>query len=86
MSAPIAGMAAEMSSATGYLALLEEPDAALRLHALQMLNRVVHQFWYQIAGSLAAVEAHFEDESFGHQELAALVASKVSHRGTLAVC
>ncbi len=68
---------AEVLSASGYLALLDEPEQALRLYALQMLNQVVHQFWFEIAGSLAAVEAHYEDESFEHQPLAALVASKV---------
>ena len=68
---------AEVLSASGYLALLDEPEQALRLYALQMLNQVVHQFWFEIAGSLAAVEAHYEDESFDHQSLAALVASKV---------
>ena len=67
----------DMSSADGYIAMLGEPDAALRLHALRTLNAVVHQFWFQIAGALASIEAHFEDESFGHQDLAALVASKV---------
>ncbi len=57
--------------------MLSEPDAALQLCGLQTLNAVVHQFWFQIAGSLASIEAHFEDETFGHQDLAALVASKV---------
>ncbi len=77
-------MALELSSAEGYIAMLQEPDAGLRLHGLRTLNAIVHQFWFQIAGSLASIEAHFEDESFGHQDLAALVASKVS--GTLSAC
>mmetsp|Transcript_5894 Transcript_5894/g.16828 ORF Transcript_5894/g.16828 Transcript_5894/m.16828 type:complete len:1074 (-) Transcript_5894:415-3636(-) len=68
---------AEVLTSSGFLALLDEPEQALRLYALQMLNQVVHQFWFEIAGSLAAVEAQYEDETFEHQNLAALVASKV---------
>lgn len=70
-------MAVAVSSAAGLLSLLEEDDEALRLHALQALNQVVHEFWFQIAGSIASVEAFYEDEEFSHRELAALVASKV---------
>lgn len=70
-------MAVAVSSASGLLSLLEEDDEALRLHALQALNKVVHEFWFQIAGSIASVEAFYEDEEFSHRELAALVASKV---------
>ena len=64
-------------SADGLLSLLEEDDQALRLYALQSLNKVVHDFWYQIASSIASVEAFYEDEKFSHRELAAVVASKV---------
>ncbi len=66
------------TSAANLLALLEEDDDALRLYALQALNRVVHDFWFQIASALAAVEAFYEDEGFSHRGLAALVASKVA--------
>lgn len=66
------------SSASNYLALLDEEDDALVLFALQSLNRVVHDFWFQIASSIAAVEAFYEDEGFSNRELAALVASKVA--------
>ena len=71
-------MAVAVSSAAGLLSFLEEDDEALRLHALQALNKVVHEFWFQIAGSIASVEAFYEDEEFCHRELAALVASKVT--------
>ena len=66
-----------VSSASGLLSLLNEDDEGLRLHALQSLNAVVHQFWFQIASSIASVEAFYEDEGFSHRNLAALVASKV---------
>lgn len=76
-------MAAEQSpvaqtSAAGVLSLLDEPDDALKLYALQQLNKSVDGFWFQIAGSIASIEALYEDEEFSHRELAALVASKVS--------
>ena len=69
--------AVAVSSASGLLSLLEEEDEGLRLHALQSLNSVVHEYWYQIASSIASVEAFYEDEEFKHRDLAALVASKV---------
>jgi len=76
---PGAGHAAAVpvSSAAGVLALLEEEDDALKLVALQQLENSVHDFWFQISGSIATIEALYEDEEFTHRELAALVASKV---------
>ena len=71
-------MAVAISSATGVLSLLNEEDDALKLYALQVLNKLVHEFWFQVASSIASVEAFYEDEEFGHRELAALVASKVT--------
>ncbi|KAK9822620.1 hypothetical protein WJX74_011008 [Apatococcus lobatus] len=77
-------MAVAISSATGVLSLLNEEDDALRLYALQVLNKLVHEFWFQVASSIASVEAFYEDEEFGHRDLAALVASKVFyHLGEL---
>lgn len=73
----IARIMAIVSSASNLLAQLDEDDEALRLNALQSLNNVVHDFWFQIASSIASVEAFYEDETFTHRELAALVASKV---------
>lgn len=71
-------------SADSLLSLLNEDDQALKLYALQSLNKVVHDFWYQIASSIASVEAFYEDEAFVHRELAAVVASKVFyHLGEL---
>lgn len=68
---------APASSAAGVLALLDEEDDSLKLYALQQLDNLVHDFWFQISGSIATIEALYEDEEFTHRELAALVASKV---------
>lgn len=75
----MAAAAVAVPSASGLLSLLDEDDESLRLHALQSLNRIVHEFWFQIASqqAIASVEAFYEDEDFSHRELAALVASKV---------
>ena len=67
---------APASSAAGVLALLDEEDEGLKLYALQQLDRSVHDFWFQISGSIAGIEALYEDDEFAHRELAALVASK----------
>ncbi len=66
------------TSAAGVLSLLDEEDDSLKVHALQQLDSTVDEFWFQIAGSIAAIEALYEDEEFEHRGLAALVASKVS--------
>jgi hypothetical protein len=68
------------TSAAGVLALLEEEDDTLKFHALQQLDRTVDDFWFQIAASIAHIEALYEDEDFPHRELAALLASKVRDR------
>lgn len=73
-------------SADSLLSLLNEDDQALKLYALQSLNKVVHDFWYQIASSIASVEAFYEDEAFVHRELAAVVASKVRTTVHCAAC
>ena len=65
------------TSAGHVLSLLDEEDDSLKLYALQQLDRSVHDFWFQISSSIAAIEALYEDEEFSHRELAALVASKV---------
>ncbi|EFJ47427.1 26S proteasome regulatory complex [Volvox carteri f. nagariensis] len=73
-----------VSSAAGLLALLDEPSDDLKQHALSHLNKVVHDYWFQISGSIGSVEALYEDDDFAHRELAALVASKVFyHLGEL---
>lgn len=76
----MAAAAVAVPSASGLLSLLDEDDESLRLYALQSLNKIVHEFWFQIASqqAIASVEAFYEDEEFSHRELAALVASKAS--------
>ena len=37
----------------------------------------MHEYWFQISGAIASVEALYEDDEFSDRELAALVASKV---------
>jgi hypothetical protein len=68
------------TSASGLLALLSEPDPALSAAALRGLNACVPSFWFEIATSVALVEAKADDPGFEHRELAALVASKVWER------
>ncbi|MEW5315325.1 MAG: hypothetical protein WDW38_006765 [Sanguina aurantia] len=73
-----------VSSAAGLLALLDEPSDDLKRHALVNLDKVVHDYWFQISGSIGSVEALYEDDEFTHRDLAALVASKVFyHLGEL---
>ncbi len=80
--------AVAVSSASGLLSLLDEDDESLKLYALQSLNRIVHEFWFQIASqqAIASVEAFYEDETFSHRELAALVASKARASQTILLC
>lgn len=73
------------SSAAGLLALLDEPADELKRYALVNLDKVVHEYWYQISASIASVEALYEDEEFTQRELAAVVASKVG-RAAAAGC
>ena len=70
-------MVAQVSSAAGLLALLDDSDEKLQRYALTNLDKVVDQFWFQISSSIASVEALYEDDEFPDRELAALVASKV---------
>lgn len=67
------------SGATALLALLEEKEDALKVFALEKMNANVDEYWFQLSGSVAHVEALFEDDEFSHRELAALVASKVRY-------
>lgn len=65
------------SSSAGLLSLLSEDDERLKLYALEHLNVVVHEFWFQISSAITTVEQLYEDEQFSNRKLAALVASKV---------
>ena len=66
-----------VSSAAGLLTLLEDDNDELKQYALVNLDKVVHDYWFQISGSIASVEALSEDDEFPDRELASLIASKV---------
>jgi len=75
-----------VSSAAGLLSLLSEPcqNDDLKRHALVNIEKVVDEHWFQISGSIASIEALYEDDEFSHREMAALVASKVRHVAAMA--
>jgi len=66
-----------INTASAFLALLDETEPELHYYALQKLNDLVGEFWAEIATSIEKIEILYEDESFPHRQLAALVASKV---------
>ncbi|CAI5472971.1 unnamed protein product [Closterium sp. Yama58-4] len=66
-----------ITSASGLLAMLDEEEPALRVYALKNLNLLVGQFWAEISANISTIESLYEDETFDHRELAALLASKV---------
>ncbi|XP_006652792.1 26S proteasome non-ATPase regulatory subunit 1 homolog A-like [Oryza brachyantha] len=73
----MAAAVATVSSASGILAMLQEPAEELKLHALASLNSVVHLFYPEISTSIPTIESLYEDEDFDQRQLAALVVSKV---------
>ena len=66
-----------LTSASGILSLLDEPDPTLQQHALQELNTLVDRFWPEIATAIPRIETLYEDDTFQRRDLAAVVASKV---------
>jgi len=70
-------MLTNLTSAAGVLALLDEPQPELKLFSLKKLNQIVDIFWAEISEAVDKVEMMYEDESFQHRGLAALLASKV---------
>jgi 26S proteasome regulatory subunit N2 len=68
------------STASGYIALLDEPDSALQTHALQKLLECVDVLWHQVAECLPKLEALAEaddDTDKSIRQIAAAVASRV---------
>eukprot|EP01111_Echinosteliopsis_oligospora_P011527 TRINITY_DN3826_c0_g1_i1.p1 TRINITY_DN3826_c0_g1~~TRINITY_DN3826_c0_g1_i1.p1 ORF type:complete len:699 (+),score=247.01 TRINITY_DN3826_c0_g1_i1:31-2127(+) len=65
-----------LTSAASFLALLDEEDE-IKYIALQKLDGLVDEFWAEIASDVQKIEQLYEDDTFPHKELAALVASKV---------
>jgi 26S proteasome regulatory subunit N2 len=78
MAAILFPSAAPMANADGILALLAEDDMRVKSIALNRLNQIVDVHWSEIATALPQIETLYEDNSFPHKELAALVASKVT--------
>ncbi|OII73307.1 proteasome cyclosome repeat family protein [Cryptosporidium andersoni] len=70
-------ISSKLTSASVYLALLDEDTEELKLYALEQLNMIVDNYWYEIADCIGLIESCYEDESFSNRELAALLASKV---------
>lgn len=50
---------AMVSSASGLIAMLSETNPALKLHALDHLNSLVHVFWPEISTSVPTMYALF---------------------------
>ena len=70
-------MRMNITSAAGILALLEEPENEVKVFALNKLNQIVDVFWPEISENVDKIEMLYEDDSFKHREVAALLASKV---------
>ncbi|KAJ1721546.1 proteasome regulatory particle base subunit [Coemansia erecta] len=66
-----------LNSAGGLLSLLDEEERELQYYGLAQLDLVTDRFWTEISDSISKIEILYEDESFEHRQLAALVASKI---------
>ena len=65
------------STAAGVIALLNEPESEVKVFALNKLNTIVDVFWAEISEAVGTIEMLYEDTTFKHRNMAALVASKV---------
>lgn len=59
------------------ISLLNDSRPEMKIFALEHLNLVVDEFWAEISEVMPKIEILYEDETFPHRQLAALVASKV---------
>ncbi|KAG7355780.1 proteasome/cyclosome repeat domain containing protein [Nitzschia inconspicua] len=68
-----------VATASGWIALLQEPDPTLKSHALTKLLECVDTLWHEVAESLPDLEAISEDLdlSLAMRQTAAAVASRV---------
>ncbi|KAJ1857159.1 proteasome regulatory particle base subunit [Coemansia sp. RSA 1822] len=66
-----------LTSATGLISLLDENERELQFYGLTQLNAVTDRFWAEISDAISRIEILYEDETFQHRQLAALVASKI---------
>ena len=65
------------STAAGVIALLNEPEPEVKVFALNKLNTIVDVFWAEISEAVGTIEMLYEETTFKHRNMAALVASKV---------
>ncbi|KAM0750672.1 26S proteasome regulatory complex, non-ATPase subcomplex, Rpn2/Psmd1 subunit [Meredithblackwellia eburnea MCA 4105] len=73
-----------VQSASGLLALLDEPEPSVQAYALTNINRLIHSFWPEVAEEISKIETLSEKTDFPSRPLASLVASKVYyHLGSL---
>lgn len=66
-----------LTSASGVVGFLYEPDHELQIFALRRLNEEIDSLWTEVVDSIGQIEALYEDSAFPERELAALVAAKV---------
>lgn len=73
------GPSGPVATALGYIAMLQEPDIALRKHALTKLLACVDTLWHEVAESLPDLETIAEDLDLPLEmrQTAAAVASRV---------
>ncbi len=82
MSAAVANIVP--SSAAPALSLLDEPEPALRAHALRSLDALADSFWPEISGVVDKIQVLAKDPSFPERALASIVAAKINfHLGAL---
>ncbi|EME87497.1 uncharacterized protein MYCFIDRAFT_212910 [Pseudocercospora fijiensis CIRAD86] len=70
-----------LTSAAGLVGFLAaDEDPTLKAFALERLNEDIDSVWTEVSASIGQIEELYEDESFSHRELAALVLSKVYYQ------
>jgi 26S proteasome regulatory subunit N2 len=79
MATTPSGGTGPVATASGYIALLQEPDVTLRKHALTKLLACVDTLWHEVAESLPDLETIAEDLDLPLEmrQTAAAVASRV---------
>ncbi|XP_074657663.1 26S proteasome non-ATPase regulatory subunit 1-like [Tubulanus polymorphus] len=70
-------MKMNITSAAGVISLLDEEEPELKVFALEKLNNIVDVFWAEISEAVTKIEVLYEEATFKHRNLAALVASRV---------
>ena len=82
MSAAVANIIP--SSAAPALSLLDEPEPALRAHALRSLDALADSFWPEISSVVDKIQLLAKDTTFSERALASIVAAKINfHLGAL---